>query len=90
VNQQALPEVEIVDMREELNSGNRSMFSNQLRDAIQQRLDNQEQIVLFLNRRGYASFMLCRDCGHVPQCPNCDISLTYHKSTDQLKCHYCG
>lgn len=90
INQQALPEVEIVDMREELNSGNRSMFSNQLRDAIQQRLDNQEQIVLFLNRRGYASFMLCRDCGHVPQCPNCDISLTYHKSTDQLKCHYCG
>lgn len=90
VNQKALPEVEIVDMREELNSGNRSMFSNQLRDAIQQRLDNQEQIVLFLNRRGYASFMLCRDCGHVPQCPNCDISLTYHKSTDQLKCHYCG
>lgn len=90
VNQQALPEVEIVDMREELNSGNRSMFSNQLRDAIQQRLDNQEQIVLFLNRRGYASFILCRDCGHVPQCPNCDISLTYHKSTDQLKCHYCG
>ena len=90
VNQQALPKVEIVDMREELNSGNRSMFSNQLRDAIQQRLDNQEQIVLFLNRRGYASFMLCRDCGHVPQCPNCDISLTYHKSTDQLKCHYCG
>lgn len=90
VNQQALPEVEIVDMREELNSGNRSMFSNQLRDAIQQRLDNQEQIVLFLNRRGYASFMLCRDCGHVTQCPNCDISLTYHKSTDQLKCHYCG
>ncbi|WP_436860714.1 primosomal protein N' [Staphylococcus caeli] len=90
VNKQALPEVEIVDMREELSSGNRSMFSNQLREAIQQRLDRHEQIVLFLNRRGYASFMLCRDCGHVPQCPNCDISLTYHKSTDQLKCHYCG
>ncbi|MCD8851572.1 primosomal protein N' [Staphylococcus xylosus] len=90
VNQQALPEIEIVDMRTELSSGNRSMFSEQLRKAIQQRLDKKEQIVLFLNRRGYASFMLCRDCGHVPQCPNCDISLTYHKSTDQLKCHYCG
>lgn len=90
VNQQALPEIEIVDMRTELSSGNRSMFSEQLRKAIQQRLDEKEQIVLFLNRRGYASFMLCRDCGHVPQCPNCDISLTYHKSTDQLKCHYCG
>lgn len=90
VNQQALPEIEIVDMRTELSSGNRSMFSEQLRKAIQQRLDKKEQIVLFLNRRGYASFMLCRDCGHVPQCPNCDISLTYHKSTNQLKCHYCG
>ncbi|NQD98376.1 primosomal protein N', partial [Staphylococcus xylosus] len=90
VNQQALPEIEIVDMRAELSSGNRSMFSEQLRKSIQQRLDKNEQIVLFLNRRGYASFMLCRDCGHVPQCPNCDISLTYHKSTDQLKCHYCG
>lgn len=90
VNQQALPEIEIVDMRTELSSGNRSMFSEQLRKSIQQRLDENEQIVLFLNRRGYASFMLCRDCGHVPQCPNCDISLTYHKSTDQLKCHYCG
>ncbi|WP_336832065.1 primosomal protein N' [Staphylococcus pseudoxylosus] len=90
VNQQALPEIEIVDMRAELSSGNRSMFSEELRKSIQQRLDKNEQIVLFLNRRGYASFMLCRDCGHVPQCPNCDISLTYHKSTDQLKCHYCG
>ncbi|MGW8047086.1 primosomal protein N' [Staphylococcus shinii] len=90
VNQQALPEIEIVDMRTELSSGNRSMFSEQLRKSIQQRLDRNEQIVLFLNRRGYASFMLCRDCGYVPQCPNCDISLTYHKSTDQLKCHYCG
>lgn len=90
VNQQALPDVNIVDMRAELASGNRSMFSEDLRSAIQERLDKKEQVVLFLNRRGYASFMLCRDCGHVPQCPNCDISLTYHKSTDQLKCHYCG
>ncbi|MDT0679763.1 primosomal protein N' [Staphylococcus chromogenes] len=90
VNQQPLPQIEICDMREELAQGNRSMFSEQLRTAIQARLDRQEQTVLFLNRRGYASFMLCRDCGHVPQCPNCDISLTYHKSTDQLKCHYCG
>lgn len=90
VNDQAMPHIDIVDMREELSSGNRSMFSNQLREAIETRLANKEQIVLFLNRRGYASFMLCRDCGHVSQCPNCDISLTYHKSTDQLKCHYCG
>lgn len=90
VNQQALPEIDIVDMREELSEGNRSMFSKDLREAIQLRLDRQEQVVLFLNRRGYASFMLCRDCGYVPQCPNCDISLTYHKTTDLLKCHYCS
>lgn len=90
MNQQALPEIDIVDMREELSEGNRSMFSKDLREAIQLRLDRQEQVVLFLNRRGYASFMLCRDCGYVPQCPNCDISLTYHKTTDLLKCHYCG
>ena len=90
VNQQPLPEIEIIDMREELSQGNRSMFSVALRTAIQEKLDRKEQVVLFLNRRGYASFMLCRDCGHVPQCPNCDISLTYHKSTDELKCHYCG
>lgn len=90
VNQQALPNIDIVDMRTELTEGNRSMFSKDLREAIQLRLDRQEQVVLFLNRRGYASFMLCRDCGYVPQCPNCDISLTYHKTTDLLKCHYCG
>ncbi|HHS2964454.1 TPA: primosomal protein N' [Staphylococcus argenteus] len=90
VNQQALPDIDIVDMRTELSEGNRSMFSKDLREAIQLRLDRQEQVVLFLNRRGYASFMLCRDCGYVPQCPNCDISLTYHKTTDLLKCHYCG
>ncbi|PTH73974.1 primosomal protein N' [Staphylococcus agnetis] len=90
VNQQPLPNIDICDMREELANGNRSMFSDKLKTAIQMRLDNNEQVVLFLNRRGYASFMLCRDCGHVPQCPNCDISLTYHKSSDQLKCHYCG
>ncbi len=58
------------------------MFSKDLREAIKLILDRQEQVVLFLNRRGYASFMLCRDCGYVPQCPNCDISLTYHKTTD--------
>ena len=90
VNQQALPHIDIIDMREELSEGNRSMFSIALRQEIQERLDKKEQIVLFLNRRGYASFMLCRDCGYVPQCPHCDISLTYHKTTDQLKCHYCG
>ncbi|MEO4053577.1 primosomal protein N' [Solibacillus sp. CAU 1738] len=87
---QALPAVEIVDMREQLKLGNRSMFSERLIEAIGTRLENKQQIVLFLNRRGYSSFVLCRDCGTVVQCPNCDISLTYHRSNEKLKCHYCG
>lgn len=87
---QALPAVEIVDMREELHKGNRSMFSISLAEAIRQRLERKEQMVLFLNRRGYSSFVLCRDCGTVVQCQNCDISLTYHRSSEKLRCHYCG
>lgn len=88
--QQALPTVSIVDLRAELQKGNRSMFSEMLVDAIRMRLEKREQIVLFLNRRGYSSFVLCRDCGTVVQCKNCDISLTYHRSQEKLKCHYCG
>ena len=88
--QQALPSVNVVDMRAELQKGNRSMFSLDLIEAMKERLERREQIVLFLNRRGYSSFVLCRDCGTVVQCPNCDISLTYHRSTEKLKCHYCG
>ena len=87
---QALPTVHIVDMREQLKGGNRSMFSEPLVEAIRERLIRKEQMVLFLNRRGYSSFVLCRDCGTVVQCPNCDISLTYHRSNEKLKCHYCG
>ncbi|KGR86369.1 primosomal protein N' [Lysinibacillus boronitolerans] len=87
---QALPTVFIADMREELRQGNRSMFSQTLIEAIRARLEKNEQMVLFLNRRGYSSFVLCRDCGTVVQCPNCDISLTYHRTTEKLKCHYCG
>lgn len=90
MNQSRLPTVEIVDMRNELKSGNRSMFSEQLFEKMQDRLAKKEQIVLMLNRRGYSSFVMCRDCGLVVKCPNCEISLTYHKVTDQLKCHYCG
>ena len=87
---QPLPTVEVVDMREELKKGNRTMFSVALSEAISDRLERKEQIVLFLNRRGYSSFVLCRDCGTVLQCENCDISLTYHRSNETLKCHYCG
>ncbi|SIT67623.1 primosomal protein N' [Edaphobacillus lindanitolerans] len=88
--QQPLPEVRIVDMREELKNGNRSMFSVDLAEAIRDRLGKGEQTVLFLNRRGYSSFVLCRDCGTAVQCPNCDISLTYHRASERLQCHYCG
>lgn len=87
---QALPTVHIVDMREQLQAGNRSMFSEPLTEALRERLERGEQTVLFLNRRGYSSFVLCRDCGTSVQCPNCDISLTYHRYQEKLKCHYCG
>lgn len=87
---QDLPVVTVVDMREELKTGNRSMFSVELADAVRVRLEKGEQTVLFLNKRGFSSFVLCRDCGTVVECPNCDISLTYHRSNEKLKCHYCG
>lgn len=87
---QDLPAVTIVDMREELKSGNRSMFSLPLAEALRIRLQSGEQTVLFLNKRGFSSFVLCRDCGTVVECPNCDISLTYHRAHERLKCHYCG
>ncbi len=87
---QQLPTVHIVDMREELKKGNRSMFSVELADAIRLRIEKNEQTVLFLNKRGFSSFVLCRDCGTVVECPNCDISLTYHRQQERLKCHYCG
>jgi primosomal protein N' (replication factor Y) len=90
MNNHALPSVEIVDMREELRSGNRSMFSESLFEKLQQRIEKKEQTVLFLNKRGFSSFVMCRDCGYVVNCPNCDISLTYHRVTQQMKCHYCG
>lgn len=90
MNNHPLPEVSIVDMREELRAGNRSMFSRELFEKLKDRLEKKQQTVLLLNKRGYSSFVMCRDCGYVQQCPNCDISLTYHRSTNEMKCHYCG
>ncbi|MEK4441113.1 primosomal protein N' [Niallia sp. FSL K6-0077] len=90
MNNQELPKVEIIDMREELRSGNRSMFSEVLLEKLKDRLEKKEQTVLFLNKRGHSSFVMCRDCGYVVKCPNCDISLTYHRFQNQMKCHYCG
>ena len=77
-------------MREELKNANRSSFSILLQEKIQDRIAKKEQIVLLLNRRGYSSFVMCRDCGFVLPCPNCDISLTLHMDTKTMKCHYCG
>lgn len=84
-----MAQVQVVDLREELKSGNRSIFSEALKRAMEERLDNQEQIMLFLNRRGYASFVSCRSCGKAVKCPHCDVTLTLHYK-NRLKCHYCG
>ncbi|MFS1513275.1 primosomal protein N' [Chengkuizengella sp. SCS-71B] len=86
----SMPSVHIVDMREELKAGNRTMFSRILHTSIEDRLNKNEQMVLFLNRRGYSTFVMCRSCGQVVSCPHCDISLTYHMNTQHLRCHYCG
>lgn len=85
-----LPDTEIVDMRDELIMGNVSIFSRELKKAIEEKLNNKEQIILFLNRRGFSNFISCRSCGEVIKCDDCDISMTYHKAKNRLICHYCG
>ncbi|MDN5312339.1 MAG: hypothetical protein PWQ68_1312 [Thermoanaerobacteraceae bacterium] len=85
-----LPELEVVDMREELKAGNRHIFSRKLVSSIKQTLSCNRQAILFLNRRGHSTFVICRDCGFVLKCPHCDISLTYHFDDKSVKCHYCG
>lgn len=89
INNVSLPEVEIIDMRNELKSGNTGILSNTLKDEIRNNLDNGFKTILFLNRRGYSGFVQCRSCGHVIECPNCNISMTYHKRNNSLVCHYC-
>ncbi len=90
VNPEArLPKVYTVDLREELRAGNRSVFSDRLRELMEDRLSKKEQIMLFLNRRGYAGFVSCRKCGFVYRCPHCDVSLSHHRN-GELVCHYCG
>ena len=84
-----LPEVHIVDMKEEVKKGN-FVFSKLMTDKINEKLGKNEQIILLLNRRGYSSMITCSDCGYVEKCPKCDISLTYHKTSNTLRCHYCG
>ena len=89
-NNNRMPDIKIVDMREELKTGNKSMLSRSLYNELAKNLRNKEQTILFLNRRGFSTFVSCRSCGYVAKCPNCSITLTYHKFEDSLKCHYCG
>ena len=89
-NNSNLPEVQVVDLRNELAIGNRSMLSFKLQNEIKENLEKKKQTILFLNRRGYSTFIICRDCGYVAKCKNCNISLTYHIKENKLKCHYCG
>lgn len=84
-----IPDVDVVDLRDEMKKGNRTMFSTKLKSLMQEKLDAGEQIMLFLNRRGYQGFINCRECGNVIQCPHCDVSLTLH-GRNRLVCHYCG
>ena len=89
-NNSNLPKVEIVDLKQELANGNRSMLSFDLYQAIEQNLKDKLQTILFLNRRGYSTFIMCRNCGYTVKCKNCNISMTYHSYENKLKCHYCG
>lgn len=90
VNNKCMPKINIVDMCSEFRSGNRTPFSKLLLENLVDAIDHNNQVILFINRRGFSSFLMCRDCGYIPKCDACDVSLTYHKADDQLKCHYCG
>ncbi len=89
-NQSQLPKVEIVDLKQELINGNHSMLSRELYAEIEKNLKEHHQTILFLNRRGYSTFIMCRECGYTVKCKNCNVSMTYHGYENRLKCHYCG
>ena len=89
-NNARLPEVEIIDLRDELANGNHNMISTKLKNEIQKNIESKNQTILFLNRRGFSNFIMCKTCGNVIKCKRCDISMTYHKDENKLKCHYCG
>jgi primosomal protein N' (replication factor Y) len=89
-NTAKLPEVELVDMRLELEKGNKTPFSTRLMDGLTENIENSRQSILFLNRRGFSTFVFCRSCGYTMKCPECNIALTYHSKSDRLICHYCG
>src|SRR5690606_18858532 len=89
VHGRALPPVELVDMRQELKDGHRGILSRRLLEEMGRVLAEGHQIILFLNRRGYSSFVLCRECGGTVACPDCAVSMTYHAAGNELRCHYC-
>ena len=90
INKKPMPEITIADMRREVRRGNNSAFSGVLKEEIEKCLAADKQAILFLNRRGYSQTVICKECGYVAKCENCDVSLTYHRDEDCLKCHYCG
>ena len=89
-NKAKLPEIEVIDLREELAKQNKSMISTKLYEEIEKNLEDKKQTILYLNRRGFSTFVMCRNCGYTVKCKNCNINLTYHSNTNKLKCHYCG
>lgn len=89
-NNLSMPSKKVIDMAQELKNGNKSVFSAELKEKIKEVYKRHEQSILFLNRRGHSSFVMCRNCGEVINCPHCDVSLTYHASSNTLKCHHCG
>ena len=89
-NKSDLPTIDIIDLREELAKGNKSMISSKLYHEIEKNLKDKKQTILYLNRRGFSTFVMCRNCGYTVKCKNCNINLTYHSNTNKLKCHYCG
>ena len=90
INKKPMPEIIIADMRKEVKRGNNTAFSQALREELDQTLKSGNQAIIFLNRRGYSQTVICRDCGYVAKCQNCDVTLTYHSEENCLKCHYCG
>lgn len=90
VNRREMPKIQIIDMMNEIRNGNSGIFSTQLLADLTNVINNKKQAMIFLNRRGYSSFMRCRDCGYIAKCEDCDVSLVYHKEDNRLKCHYCG
>lgn len=90
VEDQTMPQIKVIDMRQELKDGNMGIFSRHLYENIKETLENNKQIILFLNRRGFSTFVSCRNCGYVVKCDDCDVSMTYYKNGNRLRCNYCG